>query len=148
MPTRGDATENNSPGAIPAPGLFESRVGGDAVSGRRNDLADALEKLAGADVANAQMRTTGKTCRTGVDAAGRLNDAGEYADSLAAFDAVVDQCKTKDARLASQGVANSRMTAKWYGSSQPKYPNDSRENQAKNRRDCRPSLEMPISRRG
>jgi len=36
--------------------------------------------------------------------------------------------------LESQGVAASRMTAKWYGSSQPKYPNDTPEGQAKNRR--------------
>jgi len=36
--------------------------------------------------------------------------------------------------LESQGVAASRLDTKWYGSSKPKYPNDSPENQAKNRR--------------
>lgn len=36
--------------------------------------------------------------------------------------------------LQSQGVAGSRMEVKSYGSSQPKYPNDTKENQAKNRR--------------
>jgi outer membrane protein OmpA-like peptidoglycan-associated protein len=36
--------------------------------------------------------------------------------------------------LESQGVAPSRLTEKWYGSSQPKFPNDSPENQARNRR--------------
>jgi outer membrane protein OmpA-like peptidoglycan-associated protein len=36
--------------------------------------------------------------------------------------------------LASQGVASSRLSTKGYGSSQPKVPNDTKENQAKNRR--------------
>lgn len=36
--------------------------------------------------------------------------------------------------LEGQGVSASRLEPKWYGSSQPKYPNDSPENQAKNRR--------------
>jgi len=36
--------------------------------------------------------------------------------------------------LASQGVAASRLETKWYGSSKPKYPNDSEENRVKNRR--------------
>ncbi|HEX6192502.1 MAG TPA: OmpA family protein [Chitinophagaceae bacterium] len=36
--------------------------------------------------------------------------------------------------LASKGVADSRLTAKWYGESQPKYPNTSEENRQKNRR--------------
>lgn len=32
------------------------------------------------------------------------------------------------------GVSPSRLTAKWYGESQPKYPNTTEENRAKNRR--------------
>ena len=36
--------------------------------------------------------------------------------------------------LATQGVASSRMKTVGYGSSQPAYPNDTPENQAKNRR--------------
>ena len=36
--------------------------------------------------------------------------------------------------LATQNVASSRMTTVGYGSSQPAYPNDTPENQAKNRR--------------
>jgi outer membrane protein OmpA-like peptidoglycan-associated protein len=36
--------------------------------------------------------------------------------------------------LASQGVATSRLSTKGYGSSQPKVPNDTKANQAKNRR--------------
>jgi len=36
--------------------------------------------------------------------------------------------------LAAQGVDRSRMEIKWYGESQPKYPNDSEENRSRNRR--------------
>lgn len=36
--------------------------------------------------------------------------------------------------LADNGVDRSRLTEKWYGESQPKYPNDSEENRIKNRR--------------
>ena len=35
--------------------------------------------------------------------------------------------------LVSKGVDSSRLTAKWYGEDQPKYPNDE-ANRAKNRR--------------
>jgi outer membrane protein OmpA-like peptidoglycan-associated protein len=38
------------------------------------------------------------------------------------------------AYLQSQGVAGSRLQVRSYGSTKPKYPNDSPENQAKNRR--------------
>ena len=36
--------------------------------------------------------------------------------------------------LASKGVTTSRMDIKWYGESQPKYPNDNESNRALNRR--------------
>ena len=36
--------------------------------------------------------------------------------------------------LISKGVAQKRLTTKWYGESQPKYPNDTEENRKKNRR--------------
>ena len=36
--------------------------------------------------------------------------------------------------LLSKGITDSRLTAKWYGESQPKYPNTSEENRQKNRR--------------
>ena len=36
--------------------------------------------------------------------------------------------------LASKGVSTSRMDIKWYGESQPKYPNDNESNRALNRR--------------
>jgi len=44
------------------------------------------------------------------------------------------RAKAVSAYLQSQGVSASRLEEKWYGSSQPKYPNDTPENQAKNRR--------------
>lgn len=36
--------------------------------------------------------------------------------------------------LIAEGVDNSRLQRKWYGESQPKYPNDSEANRQKNRR--------------
>ena len=36
--------------------------------------------------------------------------------------------------LKSKGIAASRITEKWYGEAQPKYPNDTEENRVKNRR--------------
>jgi outer membrane protein OmpA-like peptidoglycan-associated protein len=45
-----------------------------------------------------------------------------------------NRAKTVSSFLESQGVAGSRLEEKWYGSSQPKYPNDTPENRAENRR--------------
>jgi outer membrane protein OmpA-like peptidoglycan-associated protein len=36
--------------------------------------------------------------------------------------------------LKANGVIESRLQTKWYGETQPKYPNDSEENRQKNRR--------------
>jgi outer membrane protein OmpA-like peptidoglycan-associated protein len=44
------------------------------------------------------------------------------------------RAKSVQAFLVSKGVAENRMTAKWYGETQPKYPNDSEANRQKNRR--------------
>ena len=44
------------------------------------------------------------------------------------------RAKAVSAFLVSQGVDPNRLEEQWYGSSQPKYPNDSPENQAKHRR--------------
>jgi outer membrane protein OmpA-like peptidoglycan-associated protein len=44
------------------------------------------------------------------------------------------RAKSVQAFLASKGVAENRMTTKWYGETQPKYPNDSEANRQKNRR--------------
>lgn len=43
------------------------------------------------------------------------------------------RAKAVSAYLITQGVDASRLTEKWYGEEQPKYPNDA-ENRAKNRR--------------
>lgn len=44
------------------------------------------------------------------------------------------RAKAVQAFLATKGVDNARMTVKWYGETQPKYPNDSETNRQKNRR--------------
>ena len=44
------------------------------------------------------------------------------------------RAKAVAAYLVSKGVAESRLTTKWYGETQPKYPNDSEANRQKNRR--------------
>jgi outer membrane protein OmpA-like peptidoglycan-associated protein len=44
------------------------------------------------------------------------------------------RAKAVGAYLVSKGVAASRITEKWYGESQPKYPNDTEANRQKNRR--------------
>jgi tetratricopeptide (TPR) repeat protein len=52
--------------------------------------------------AQAQTRTMGKECRAQVDAANQMNDGGQYAEALAAFDAIVDKCDTKDGKETVQ----------------------------------------------
>jgi outer membrane protein OmpA-like peptidoglycan-associated protein len=44
------------------------------------------------------------------------------------------RAKAVKAYLISKGVAENRLTEKWYGETQPKYPNDSEANRKKNRR--------------
>ena len=44
------------------------------------------------------------------------------------------RAKAVKAFLVSKGVAENRLTDKWYGETQPKYPNDSEANRQKNRR--------------
>jgi outer membrane protein OmpA-like peptidoglycan-associated protein len=44
------------------------------------------------------------------------------------------RAKAVQAFLEAKGVKADRMTAKWYGETQPKYPNDSEANRQKNRR--------------
>ena len=61
---------------------------------------------------------------------GHTDDTGsaEYNMSLSE-----KRAKAVQDYLISQGVAAERLTAKWYGETQPKYPNDE-ANRAKNRR--------------
>ena len=58
--------------------------------------------VAAAGAAQAQTFTMGKECRTQIDAANQMNDAGDYAGALATFDAIVKKCDTKDAKSAIQ----------------------------------------------
>ena len=58
--------------------------------------------LAAGAVAQAQTFTMGKECRASVEAANQMNDAGQYAEALAAFDAIVKKCDTKDGKEAVQ----------------------------------------------
>lgn len=44
------------------------------------------------------------------------------------------RAKAVQAFLVTKGVAQNRLTTKWYGETQPKYPNDSEANRQKNRR--------------
>ncbi len=48
--------------------------------------------------AHAQFQTMGSNCREPIEAAEQMNDAGEHAQALAAFDAIVDECTTRDSR--------------------------------------------------
>lgn len=66
------------------------------------------------------IRVEGHTDNTGTDAI-NVPLSEKRAKSVAAY-------------LESQGIAASRLEEEWFGSSQPKYPNDTPENQAKNRR--------------
>ncbi|MEJ2582204.1 MAG: OmpA family protein [Acidobacteriota bacterium] len=86
--------------------------------GYKDDLAAAavvFNKYADTD-----LLIEGHTDNTGSDA---INDplSEKRAKAVSAF-------------LKTQGVAASRLQERWYGSKQPKYPNDTPENQAKNRR--------------
>jgi tetratricopeptide (TPR) repeat protein len=58
--------------------------------------------LATGDVLQAQTFTMGKECRASVEAANQMNDAGQYTEALAAFDAIVKKCDTKDGKEAVQ----------------------------------------------
>ncbi len=64
--------------------------------------AIAIALMAMAVGAEAQLRTMGKQCRAAVAAADQLNGSGDFAGALAAFDAIVGKCKTKDGREAVQ----------------------------------------------
>ncbi|MCO5726055.1 OmpA family protein [Robiginitalea marina] len=61
---------------------------------------------------------------------GHTDDTGSDAYNMA-----LSEKRAKAVRdyLIAQGVDGSRLTAKWYGETQPKYPNDE-ANRAKNRR--------------
>lgn len=84
----------------------------------RDDLAAAAAVFAKYDDTN--ILVEGHTDDTGSDAI-NVPLSERRAKAVSAF-------------FASQGIAPERLSEKWYGSSQPRYPNDSPENRARNRR--------------
>ena len=84
----------------------------------KDDLAAAAAVFQ--KYADTNIQVEGHTDNTGTDAI-NVPLSEKRAKAVAAY-------------LESQGIAASRLDTKWYGSSKPKYPNDTAENQAKNRR--------------
>lgn len=84
----------------------------------KQDLASTASVLV--KYPDTNVRVEGHTDNTGTDAI-NIPLSERRARSVSDF-------------LESQGVAPSRLVVEWFGSSQPKYPNDTSENQAKNRR--------------
>jgi len=62
---------------------------------------------------------------------GHTDDSGSDQLNMALSE---KRTKAVGAYMVSKGVAPGRLTQKWYGESQPKYPNDSEANRQKNRR--------------
>ena len=84
----------------------------------KDDLAAAATVFAKYEDTN--ILVEGHTDNTGTDAI-NVPLSEKRAMAVAAF-------------LEGQGIAASRLDVEWYGSSKPKYPNDTPGNQAKNRR--------------
>jgi len=62
---------------------------------------------------------------------GHTDDSGSDQLNMALSE---KRTKAVGAYMVSKGVAPGRLTQKWYGKSQPKYPNDTEANRQKNRR--------------
>ena len=62
---------------------------------------------------------------------GHTDDSGSDQLNMALSE---KRTKAVGAYMVSKGVAPGRITQKWYGESQPKYPNDTEANRQKNRR--------------
>ncbi len=65
-------------------------------------LMVSLGLLAFGKVAHAQTFTMGKDCKAQVAAGNDQNDAGNYTEALATFDAIVKKCDTKDGKETVQ----------------------------------------------
>jgi outer membrane protein OmpA-like peptidoglycan-associated protein len=68
---------------------------------------------------------------TNITIEGHTDDTGKDEYNMALSE---KRAKAVAVYLVSKGVAESRLTTKWYGETQPKYPNDSEANRQKNRR--------------
>lgn len=62
---------------------------------------------------------------------GHTDDSGTDEVNMALSE---KRAKAVSAFLKSKGIDGSRLIEKWYGETQPKYPNDTEENRIKNRR--------------
>ncbi|MEJ2482318.1 MAG: OmpA family protein [Gemmatimonadota bacterium] len=86
----------------------------------KNDLAASATVFTKPDYSDTNILVEGHTDNTGTDAINQpLSE--RRAEAVASY-------------LASQGVARSRLQTRGYGSTQPKYSNDTPEGQNKNRR--------------
>jgi outer membrane protein OmpA-like peptidoglycan-associated protein len=72
-----------------------------------------------------------KYTETNIVIEGHTDDTGSDQLNLALSE---KRAKAVGVYLVSKGVAASRLTEKWYGETQPKYPNDNEANRQKNRR--------------
>ena len=68
---------------------------------------------------------------TNITIEGHTDDSGEDEFNMSLSE---KRAKAVSDYLVSKGVAASRLTTKWYGETQPKYPNDTEANRQKNRR--------------
>ena len=65
---------------------------------------------------------------------GHTSDNGDPNNDQANMDLSQQRAEAVASYLVSQGVARDRLEIQYYGETQPKYPNDTEENMAKNRR--------------
>ncbi|MCF2446888.1 OmpA family protein [Dyadobacter sp. CY345] len=86
------------------------------------DAKQELKKVGGilAKYEDTQILLEGHTDDTGSDDL-NMNLSERRAESVSSY-------------LETQNIPSSRLKTKWYGESQPKYPNDSEANRVKNRR--------------
>ena len=123
--------------------LAERPAPGPAVS---NELfAPAHRQLTVLDTVDLASTTDADTYKKDLDAAASVFKSYEDTNILIEghtddtgseeFNMALSERRAKAVRdyLIAQGVDASRLTAKWYGETQPKYPNDE-ANRAKNRR--------------
>lgn len=65
---------------------------------------------------------------------GHTSDNGDPNNDQANMDLSKQRAESVASYLVAQGVARDRLEIQYYGETQPKYPNDTEENMAKNRR--------------
>ncbi len=91
-----------------------------------SEISDAYK-----DDLNSAAEVFVKYPETNIVIEGHTDDTGSDQLNLSLSE---KRAKAVGVYLVSKGVAASRLTEKWYGETQPKYPNDNDENRQKNRR--------------